>query len=317
MSQDSAASSAWQGGTQGGTQRFWDEDEDEDEEVEEPPSARLVRVEDGTDGEATPIPPHGVALVVGRKSSGEHSCNLVLEDRDKTPPVISSRHAILLQEAGVLKLRILSENSFTFVNESPFIAKNGEPEPVALHHGDVLRFGGGKKAAQRYEKFIFRVDAPGFPALSRQASLQPSPTPHAGPPPARCDSAEDAAGSSSGSAAAPESAPASASDAETAAAVAGPSAPAAPPAEPVWKWNSGGSNWSAYSDAVSKMIERAYQARRALWHLSPPTAAPLSPSHLQPAKPPSPTPSSSRPRRRSAASSRSSSTRSGRSTCPA
>ncbi len=37
-----------------------------------------------------------------------------------------------------------------FINEVAFIAKSGiELEPQCLHHGDILRFGGGKRQADK------------------------------------------------------------------------------------------------------------------------------------------------------------------------
>ena len=95
------------------TQRFWDDDDDDDHEIEEATSARLIRVEDGRDGEATPVPPQGAVLSIGRSSSEEHSCNLVLHDAEKRPPVVSSRHALLQDSGGSLQLHILSTSSFT------------------------------------------------------------------------------------------------------------------------------------------------------------------------------------------------------------
>lgn len=95
------------------TQRFWDDDDDDDHEIEEATSARLIRVEDGRDGEATPVPPQGAVLAIGRISSEEHSCNLVLHDAEKRPPVVSSRHALLQDIGGSLQLHILSTSSFT------------------------------------------------------------------------------------------------------------------------------------------------------------------------------------------------------------
>ena len=96
------------------TQRFWDDDDDDDDqEIGEATSARLIRVEDGRDGEAIPVPPQGTVLAIGRSSSEEHSCNLVLHDAEKRPPVVSSRHAVLQDVGGSLQLRILSTSSFT------------------------------------------------------------------------------------------------------------------------------------------------------------------------------------------------------------
>ena len=240
------------------TQRFWDEEDEDanDAEIEEATSARLVRVEEGGDGVATPVPPLGTVLAIGRQSSEEHSCNLVLHDAEKRPPVVSSRHALLQDVGGSLQLQILSTSSFTFVNEMAFIAKSGvELEPISLYHGDLLRFGGGKRQADKYERFIYRVDATGFPQLSRQASsppaslsrqlsLQPSPVPLSHSPSSPAPAAVSRANSG---VVAPDSRPAVA---------------AVPPAgPPSWRWQSDKAHdvWSPYGAAQCAVIERAWQ----------------------------------------------------------
>ena len=227
------------------TQHFWDDDDDDDDgEIEEATSSRLIRVEDGSDGEATPVPPPGTVLAIGRLSSEEHSCNLVLHDAEKRPPVVSSRHALLRDIGGVLQLHILSTSSFTFINEMAFIAKRGvELEPLSLHHGDILRFGGGKRQADKYEMFIYRVDAASFPQLSRQASLQPSPAPSS----RSSSSPAPAVSRSNSGVVAPDSRPAAA---------------AVPPVgPPMWRWQSDKAQdvWSPYCGAQCAVIERAWQ----------------------------------------------------------
>ena len=46
--------------------------------------------------------------------------------------------------------RAYSPRPVRFINEVAFIAKSGiELEPQCLHHGDILRFGGGKRQADK------------------------------------------------------------------------------------------------------------------------------------------------------------------------
>ena len=146
--------------------------------------------------------------------------------------------------------RASSPRSVRFVNEVAFIAKsNVEFEPLRLHHGDLLRFGGGKRQADRYEMFVYRVDATAFPQLSRQASLQPSPT-----PPNRSSSSPAPISRGSSEVLAPDSRPT---------APAGPPVgpPAGPPAgPPMWRWQSDKASdvWSPYAAAKCAVIERAW-----------------------------------------------------------
>ena len=132
-----------------------------------------------------------------------------------------------------------------------FIAKSGiDLEPQCLHHGDILRFGGGKRQADKYERFVYRVDATAFPPLSRQASLQPSPT-----PPNRSSSSPAPLFRGNSDALAPDSQPThpaepthpTGSSAEPPAGPAAPTPagpPAGPPAAgppagpPIWSWQS-------------------------------------------------------------------------------
>ena len=101
-------------------------------------------------------------LAIGRSPSN----GVVLEDTERAKPAVSGEHARLLRQPdGSLALQVLSTSAFTFVNEAPHIAKPGEGEVahslVTLRSGDVLRFGGGKKAETRYDRFVYRVqDAP-------------------------------------------------------------------------------------------------------------------------------------------------------------
>ena len=128
-----------------------------------------------------------------------------------------------------------------------FIAKSAvELEPLYLHHGDLLRFGGGKRQADKYEMFVYRVDATAFPQLSRQASHQPSPT-----PPNRSSSSP---------------APISRANSEVLAPDSRPTVPAGPPAgppvgPPMWRWQSDKASdvWSPYAAAQCAVIERAWQ----------------------------------------------------------
>ena len=128
-----------------------------------------------------------------------------------------------------------------------FIAKSAvELEPLYLHHGDLLRFGGGKRQADKYEMFVYRVDATSFPQLSRQASHQPSPT-----PPNRSSSSP---------------APISRANSEVLAPDSRPTVPAGPPAgppvgPPMWRWQSDKASdvWSPYAAAQCAVIERAWQ----------------------------------------------------------
>ena len=61
---------------------------------------------------------------------------------------------------------MVSTNTFSFVNETPYIALPPAKEleavkpTIKLFHGDVLRFGGGRKEAERCDQFILRVEAP-------------------------------------------------------------------------------------------------------------------------------------------------------------
>ena len=86
------------------TQVFWDEEDEEEVELSSVSSARLIRIEHGADGEATPVPPPGVLLAIGRNASESHSCNLVLHDPDKRPPVVSAKHAQLENNEDGLQL---------------------------------------------------------------------------------------------------------------------------------------------------------------------------------------------------------------------
>lgn len=156
------------------TQRFYEtEEEDQDEPDSAPPTpARLVRVESGGDGASNAVPEGG--LLIGRLRCSEYGGSLVLEDPRKKPPVVSSKHALLLEADGSLKLRILSASAWTFVNEAPYQCKE-TPLAVPLYHGDLVRFGGGKKESERYDRFIYRVVAPTYPRPA--PAVEPPPPP--------------------------------------------------------------------------------------------------------------------------------------------
>ena len=92
-----------------------------------------------------------------------------------------------------------------------------------------------KRQADKYERFVYRVDATAFPPLSRQASLQPSPT-----PPNRSSSSPAPLSRGNSDVLAPDSRPPHPTEPPTEP-PAGPPAcpPAGPPAgPPIWSWQS-------------------------------------------------------------------------------
>ncbi|EOD39830.1 hypothetical protein EMIHUDRAFT_223383 [Emiliania huxleyi CCMP1516] len=146
---------------EGATQNFCDGDESDEED-----KPQLIRLLDGGNAGVTMLPSvDGGVLSIGRAASDDGASALLLTDESQPqPPKVSARQAEVRLVNGAFTLHVLSSATFTFVNEQHYIKPGGgSPPAVSLFHEDTLRFGGGIKASQRYDKFVFRVHAPEHP----------------------------------------------------------------------------------------------------------------------------------------------------------
>ena len=146
---------------EGATQNFCDGDESDAED-----KPQLIRLLDGGNAGVTMLPSvDGGVLSIGRAASDDGASALLLTDESQPqPPKVSARQAEVRLVNGAFTLHVLSSATFTFVNEQHYIKPGGgSPPAVSLFHEDTLRFGGGIKASQRYDKFVFRVHAPEHP----------------------------------------------------------------------------------------------------------------------------------------------------------
>ena len=146
---------------EGATQNFCDGDESDEED-----KPQLIRLLDGGNAGVTMLPSvDGGVLFIGRAASDDGASALLLTDESQPqPPKVSARQAEVRLVNGAFTLHVLSSATFTFVNEQHYIKPGGgSPPAVSLFHEDTLRFGGGIKASQRYDKFVFRVHAPEHP----------------------------------------------------------------------------------------------------------------------------------------------------------
>ena len=139
----------------------------EDEASDEEDAPQLIRRREGCDAGITMLPSSdGGVLAIGRILD-DTVPSLILTDEALAaaqPPKVSARQAEVHLLDGSFVLHLLSSATFTFVNEQHFIKpKEGPPPVVPVFHNDVLRFGGGLKASQRYDEFVFRLHAPMHP----------------------------------------------------------------------------------------------------------------------------------------------------------
>lgn len=209
------------------TQPHDEEDEEDGTSSRQEAVCRLVSLSDAA---VSAELREGEALAIGRSHEEREQSGglLVLYDPWTSPPVVSGKHALLrLSSSGTVSLEILSMSAFTFVNEQPHISrgKEGVPLSVALFDGDILRFGGGIKANERYDKFVFRVAAP--------TAVRPVPRAEDAPPFADRGSAS----------------------------VYSSSMDAGPSFRWLWRDSVAASSWKPYSAPQSALIERAYQMK--------------------------------------------------------
>ena len=176
------------------TQRFGDDDfaatqRFDNDESDEEDAPQLIRRRDGGDAGVTMLPSDdGGILAIGRTASDTVPTLLLVDESlgAAQPPKVSARHAELHLLDGSFVLHVLSSAAFTFVNEAHFIKPASGVAPVVpVFHDDVLRFGGGVKASQRYDEFVFRLHAPSHPrererVESEQAQSERAESEHAG-----------------------------------------------------------------------------------------------------------------------------------------
>ena len=128
----------------------------------------------------------GVSFGVGRTASG-----LRLHDSERTPGtfLVHGEHATITLEQNGYVLRLVGAGMMTYVNEVGYRIINlphfkYDPGPIALAHGDTLRFGGSPRGIDyNYSKFIFVLDASSAPQPDRSTFPLPAPSPTYPPKP--------------------------------------------------------------------------------------------------------------------------------------